>query len=76
MLLDKFISSGIQLNSVGPVTAKDLAANVLYFVNGIMSQSIYLLDLRPCLLTGFRVINFLRYYGAFPTSTCIQTPGF
>ena len=66
MLLDNFISSGIQFHSVGPVTAKDLAANVLYFVKGIMSQSIFFLDLRPCLLTGFKVIKFLRYFGAFP----------
>ena len=49
MLLDNFISYGIQFHSVGPATAKDLAANVLYFVNGIMSQSIFLSDLRPCL---------------------------
>ena len=37
MLLDNFISSGIQFYSVGPASANDLAANVLYFVNGIMS---------------------------------------
>ena len=66
MLLDNFISSGIQFHSVGPETANDLAANVLYFVNGIIGQSIFLSDLRPCLLTGFRVIKFLRYFGAFP----------
>ena len=41
MLLDNFISSGIQFHSVGSATANDLAANVLYFVNGIMSQSIF-----------------------------------
>ena len=66
MLLENFISSGIQFHSVGPVTAKDLAANVLYFVKGIMSGSIFFLDLRPCLLTGFKAIKFLRYFGAFP----------
>ena len=66
MLLDNFIASGIQFHSVGPATAKDLAANVLYFVNGSMSRSIFLSDLRPCLLMGFRVIKFFRYFGAFP----------